>query len=259
MPLVDDWLATLETRHRADLTPAEFLKAVRALSARYVERRAGLADRSAVDSAGKRAAFAAYYAPLHFLTTRAVVRAVGAAVGPLDDLIDLGCGTGAASAAWALEFARPPVITGIDDGGWALSEASWTWRTLGLRGRTRRGDLVDATQRASRSRDSRPTALLFAWSVNELGPSERQRLLRVLSTPPAASRPLLVIEPLARAATPWWDAWTDALRPSGTRADEWQFDVALPPALARLDEAAGFRREHLGARTLWRSGVATIS
>ena len=84
--------------------PPKFLKAVRALSARYVERRAGLADRSPLDSAGKRAAFAAYYAPLHFLTTREVVRASGAAsADSIDRILDLGCGTGAASAAWALE------------------------------------------------------------------------------------------------------------------------------------------------------------
>ncbi|HKW00359.1 MAG TPA: class I SAM-dependent methyltransferase [Vicinamibacterales bacterium] len=256
MALVDDWIAALETRHRANLTSAEFLKAVRALSARYVERRAGLADRSPLDSAGKRAAFAAYYAPLHFLTTREAVRAVGAArEDAIDRVVDLGCGTGAASAAWALEFARPLDITGIDEAGWALTEAAWTWRTLGLRAKTRRGDLVDATGRACRARGADRAAFLFAWSVNELAPADRDELLDTLSTPPAASCTLLVIEPLARSAAPWWDAWVEALRPSGAIAGEWHFDVALPPALARIDEAAGFRRNHLGARTLWRPPV----
>jgi hypothetical protein len=253
---IDDWLAALETRHRANLTSAEFLKAVRALSARYVERRAGLADRSPLDSAGKRAAFAAYYAPLHFLTTREVVRAVGAAsADSIERLIDLGCGTGAASAAWALELSPHASITGIDESGWALTEAAWTWRTLGLRGATRRGDLVEAVDRACRARERDRTALLFAWSVNELDPPSRDRLLRILSTPPAVSCPLLVIEPLARSVTPWWDAWAEALGPSGARPDQWQFDVALPPALASIDEAAGFQRDYLGARTLWRPAV----
>ena len=66
---------------------------------------------------------------------------------------------------------------------------------------------------------------------------------------------MLVIEPLARSVTPWWDEWAEALGPSGARADEWQFDVALPPALASIDEAAGFQRDYLGARTLWRPAV----
>ena len=256
MSLVNGWIGALQTRHRANLTPAEFLKAVRALSARYVERRAGLAERSAVDSTGKRAAFAAYYAPLHFLTTREIVHAVGAAsAGPIDRLIDFGCGTGAASAAWALELARPPNIMGVDEGGWALGEAAWTWRALGLHGRTRRGDLVDAAERACRSTDPRPTAFLFAWSANELVDRERDRLLRVLSAAPASPRALLVVEPLARAAAPWWDEWADALRGSGARCNEWQFDVSLPPELARIGEAAGFRRAHLGARSLWRPAV----
>jgi hypothetical protein len=240
------------------LTAAEFLKAVRALSARYVERRAGLADRSAVDSAGKRAAFAAYYAPLHFLTTREVIRSLGAASdGPIDRLIDFGCGTGAASAAWALELARPAIITGVDERGWPLSEAAWTWRALGLSGRTRRGDLVDAADRICRTPTREPAGLLFAWSVNELGQRNRDRLLGVLTAAPSAAFAILIIEPLARAASPWWDEWAGALRSSGARSDEWRFDIPLPPALARVDEAAGFRRDHLGARSLWRPGTPT--
>ena len=59
-PRVDAWVEALQVRHRANLTTPEFLKAVRALSARYVERRAELPDRSPIDSAGKRSAFAAF-------------------------------------------------------------------------------------------------------------------------------------------------------------------------------------------------------
>ena len=61
------------------MTRSEFLKAIRALSARYVERRGALPDRSPLDSAGKRAAFAGFYAPLHFLTVRAVIGGAGRA------------------------------------------------------------------------------------------------------------------------------------------------------------------------------------
>src|SRR4051794_40832473 len=73
---IDRWCEALIARHTASLSRPEFLKAVRALSARYVEARGRLADRSPIDSAGKRAAFAAFYAPLHFVTMREVVRAL---------------------------------------------------------------------------------------------------------------------------------------------------------------------------------------
>jgi len=38
--------------------------------------------------------------------------------------------------------------------------------------------------------------------------------------------------------------------PAGAQAQDWKFVVELPPALAAIDEAAGFRREGLGARAI---------
>ena len=255
MPRVDEWLTALEGRYRADLTSAEFLKAVRALSARYVERRAVLGKRSAVDSLGKRAAFASYYAPLHFLTTREIVRALGAPARSIRRVIDFGCGTGVASAAWALECEPVPDIRGYDVGGWAVAEAAWTWRALGLQGRARYGDLLDETSRVCRQTRRGAIGFLFAWSINELDTSARDRLLRVLVGNRPQGSSLLVIEPLARSAAPWWNEWARALAGPGLRQDEWHFDAPLPPALARIDEAAGFQRDYLGARSLWRPAV----
>src|SRR5215210_1390656 len=63
-------------RHLANLTLAETARALRALSSCYVERRSKLAAGGALDTAGKRAAFALFYGPLHFLVTREVVRAL---------------------------------------------------------------------------------------------------------------------------------------------------------------------------------------
>jgi peptidoglycan/xylan/chitin deacetylase (PgdA/CDA1 family) len=236
------------------MSSVQFLKALRALSARYVERRAGLAERSALDSAGKRAAFAAYYAPLHFFTVRGIVQELSGRAGSGADplsigrLIDFGCGTGAASAAWALKCASPPSILGVDASGWAIGEAAWTWRTLGLDGRARRGDLVEAADRACRATGREPTGWLFAWSLNELATPARDRLLRLIADRRPASARLLVIEPIARGVTPWWDDWARAL---DATTGEWRLDLALPPELERIREAAGFRRESLTARTLW--------
>jgi len=63
----DRWLADLERRHLAELTFPEVSRALRALSATYVERRQKIAEGAALAGAGKRAAFAMFYGPLHFL------------------------------------------------------------------------------------------------------------------------------------------------------------------------------------------------
>jgi len=257
--LLNDWLVALERRHHASLTASEFLKAVRALSARYVEKRAALSGRSAIDSSGKRAAFAAFYAPLHFLTTQEILRAIAArgSFGTRADperIVDLGCGTGVASAAWSLQFGGRPVISGVDVHPWAIDESEWTWTQLRLRGRSRRGDLVEAAGRLASEHRRTPlsrTAVIAAWSVNEVADAARERLLPALLGLAHRGACVLIVEPLARAAVRWWDDWAASFREANGRSDEWRFDVELPERLAKLSEAAGFRRETLGARSLW--------
>ncbi len=259
-PVVDAWLTALIERHTSRLSRPEFLKAVRALSVRYVERRAELAARAPTDSPGKRAAFAGFFAPLHFITVRAAVDAVGAATTPLDRLVDLGCGTGVAGAAWALACRRPPHLLGVDRQRWAVQETQWNWRTLGLSGRAHVADLVTTAETMAADRRTRGyTGVVLAWSVNELDAARRQRLLaavRILASRPG---PILVIEPIARAATPWWADWEIAVTAAGGRAAEWRFDMALPGWLATLDEAAGFRRDGLAVRTLWFPGAPALN
>src|SRR5262249_50211572 len=134
----------LRKRHLERLSFQELRRALQALSSVYVERRSRLASRGALDSAGKRAAYALFYAPLHFLLVTEIVRALGQPVGCSPHaILDLGCGTGSSSAAWALGSGEgdPPRILGIDESGWALGEARWNWRRLGVKGRTVRADL----------------------------------------------------------------------------------------------------------------------
>ena len=234
------------------MTRSEFLKAIRALSSCYVERRGRLSEKSPMDSAGKRAAFAGFYAPLHFLTIRAIVAALGPAAVPAA-IVDLGCGTGVAGAAWALACARPPTITGIDVNQWALDEARDTWRSLGLTGRAQRGSLIAELERLTRSprgRNSDP-GIVLGWSLNELERSLRDRALTMVLDLAGRGAPVLMVEPVARRLVPWWDDFADRAVAAGARADEWRFTDPLPPALADLDRDAGFEREALTARGLF--------
>ena len=56
-------------------------------------------------------------------------------------IIDLGCGTGAAGAAWALA-AGGASVSGFDRSVWAIAEANWSYRQLAVRGRAMRQDLA---------------------------------------------------------------------------------------------------------------------
>jgi SAM-dependent methyltransferase len=244
------WVDALLARHTTSLSTHELLKSIRALSARYVEARKALPTKAAADTAGKRAAFAAFFAPLHFFTVRAIVDALAGATA-VETIVDLGCGTGAASAGWAIACGAR--VTGVDRHGWALDDARWTWRTLGIAGRTERGDLVVSAEALARRLDARTvggTAVLLAWAVNELAPPARARLLAAVETIASRGAMILVVEPIARRASPWWDEWRSALAPLGADDADWKVPAALPPSLAALDEAAGFRRDELTARTL---------
>lgn len=236
----------MQARHRAPFTTSEFLKAVRALSARYVERRSTLPDRSPLDSAAKRAAFAAFYGPLHFLTVAKIVEALDAAATHPRLISDLGCGTGVASAAWALACPTCPQISGVDMHRWALDEAAWTWRTLSLDGHVRRADLL-------RARFEQTPAIVAGWSVNEISHEARGQLLARLLDAASKGAALLVVEPIGNRSTPWWTEWSTAWATRGGRSDEWRFEEPLPSVLAELSEAAGFRRDALRAKSLWLS------
>ena len=249
---VDEWIAALIERHTASLTRPEFLKSIRALSARYVERRSTLDERSALDSAGKRAAFAAFYAPLHFLTVQRIAQELEVAgAGAIDTIDDLGCGTGVAGAALALACPQPPRLEGIDLHPWAVDEARWNWRTLELSGSARRGSLE---QRLSMRVASRAlpdtTAIVCGWSLNELTDSKRTLAIDALLGLASRGARVLIVEPVARKLVPWWDAFAERATSAGGRSDEWRFPPALPPVLADLDEAAGFDREALSARSV---------
>jgi hypothetical protein len=242
---MEAWYAALERRHLGTLTFQEVRRALQALSTIYVGRRDKLTRGDALDGAGKRAAFALFYAPLHYLTVRQVVRALSAATPPPGRIVDLGCGTGTAGTAWAMESGGRAPIAGIDTNGWAIGEAAWNARTLGLRATYRRGDLLAARLGAARE------AIVAAYVVNELTDAERATLLEGLVGAAAAGSRVLVIEPVAKApVASWWRHWEKAFAAAGGRSDLWRFPAVLPDRMKLLDKAAGLDHRELTARSL---------
>jgi len=248
------WLEALETRHLADLRIPEVTRALRALSSAYVERRVAGGDAATrrvgdtLDTAGKRAAFALFYGPLHFIAVAHLIDALSAADPPPRAVVDLGCGTGVGGAAWALAAGGTPLITGIDRHPWAVAEARWTYAQLGVRGRTRQGD-------AGRMPRLEPgDAVIAAYTLNELPDVSRERVVSDMLAAASAGARVLVIEPISRRVTPWWDDTVRRVIDTGGRADEWKFEADLPPLVERFDQAAGLNHRAIACRSFYCAG-----
>jgi predicted RNA methylase len=244
---LSNWIEALEQRHLKNLTFPEVRRGVQALSSLYIARRERIERNSALDGAGKRAAFAMYFGPLHFLLVREIVRALDARVPAGLNLTDLGCGTGVAGAAWAIGANPPFKIIGIDRDPWVLNECKWTYRQLGIQGVTRAADIGSVRIPAR-------TAVIAAFTINELASATRQRFRKEFLTTALEGAPVLVIEPIARRLTSWWDEWARGWKEAGGREDEWRFRVELPERLALMDKAAGLDHRELTGRSLWLPG-----
>jgi SAM-dependent methyltransferase len=248
--IFDRWLAAASTRYLADLTMPELTRALRALSSCYVERRAQLASGQALASAGKRAAFALFYAPLHFMTVDRIARELlRADDNPSEGsrasriTVDLGCGTGAAGAAWALATGAGRV-EGYDINPWAAREARWSYDAMGLHGSTHRVPIDQVRWQ------KRPTDMIAAFVLNELADETREAVRPALYQAARDGHRVLLVEPIAKGAARWWTDWHREALVEGGRADEWRFRVELPELLGRLDRAAGLDHRELTARSL---------
>jgi SAM-dependent methyltransferase len=238
------WLASLEAKHLRELTFREVSRSLRALSTTYVERRRKLTEGAALSGRGKRAAFALFYGPLHYLLVAHIVRALPAATDRVPALIDLGCGTGAAGAAWAAAVTPPPRVVGVDIHPWAVREAAETYRAFGLAASTEQRDIATVTFPKGRA------AILAAFALNELPDAAREPLLARLVERAARGDRVLVVEPLAGGVARWWNRWRDAIERAGGRADEWRVRVELPAIVAKLDRAAGLDHREITGRSL---------
>ena len=245
---LDTWLVAAERRYTADLRVQEITRALRALSSAYVERRERGGRQhvhGALDTAGKRAAFALYYAPLHFIAVTEVVHALQATTPVPDSIVDLGCGTSVGSAAWAIAIGSTAHITAIDRHPWAVSEARWTLAQLGLKGHVKQGD-IDRL-RPSRSIES----AIAAYTLNELSDDARRRVEDQLCERAQRGGRVLILEPLARGVVPWWSETAKRMTALGGRADEWKLTVDVPPVVRLLGTAAGLSFRELRFQTIY--------
>lgn len=239
---VDSFVQQLEERHLADLRFSEVTRALRALSSAYVERReSALADHKALNGAGKRAAFALYYGPLHFLLVQHIARELGLSFAS-GTVVDLGCGTGVAGAAIATSATPPLRVLGFDTHPWTLDEARFTYKAFGLHADARRAH-------AARTRFPSDTSVIVAaFVVNELNDRDRAALLDNIRQ---SKKPTLIIEPISQRISPWWDEWAAEFTRLGGRADLWKARIDVPPFVKRLAKASGLRPEMLTARSLF--------
>jgi hypothetical protein len=249
-PGFERWIADTEARHLRDMTPTEVGRALRALSSTYVERRARLSSRGAFDTAGKRAAYALYYAPRRYQTLTHILAALPAATGPLA-IVDVGCGTRPAPPGpymRAQERRSPP-----DSHPWAVEETRSTMQAFGLKGEAKRGAI--GGDRGIRpwadGRGAQARAIVLSYMVNELSDDDRADLLPALLAAASRGAHVLIVEPLSRKTSPWWSRWADAVVAAGGRADEWRVTLDLAPMTARLGHAAGLDAAGATARTLY--------
>jgi predicted RNA methylase len=237
------WMADLEARHFADLTFPEVSRALRALSSAYVERRKRLGEGIALSGAGKRAAFALFYAPLHFLLVRHIAEELTEGRAGIRSIVDLGCGTGVAGAAWGSSAGGAAGIVGIDRHPWAVEEARRTYRAFDLSATTRVEDLT-------KSRFPDRSCVIAAFAINELDETSREAVGERLLAHASRGGQVVIVEPLAGFVAPWWNAWRDAWKAHGGQAAEWRVRLELPPLVAKLDRAAGLSHRELTGRTL---------
>ena len=227
-----------------DASFREIRKGVQALSRQYLHREGGRCG--AITHRHRQAAFVTYYAPLHFLTVRGALDRITS--GSPARIIDLGCGSGAVSAAIGGSLPSPPRLLGIDPAEWALRAARDRWQACGLSGRTQRGSLPGAFPRV-RGGD----LLAAGWCLNELDDDARAAVLGRTRGALRRGAGLLIVETAGSRLVPWWGDWREALEPLGATDTRVGFELDRPEWIRRMDKAAGLDHRRLSARLLWRA------
>lgn len=246
------WVDGLCRRHTEALTFPEIRKGVVALSRIYVEERNRIGS-NVFAGAGKRAAFACFYSPLHYLLVHHIVTQLGACEPPPSLIVDLGCGLLPAGAAWARAAYGQPAIVGVDQAAWAVAEAKASLGTLNIRARILHKRIDEAPM------PGRGEALVAAFTINELSDDDeaQKKLLERLVSATRQGASVLIVEPIARRAATWWEEWSEVLATEGAeggRSDEWRFSVELPAFISKLDRASRLDHRELSGRSLFVRG-----
>jgi len=237
-PKFEQFVETVSKRYLKELQFAEIRRAVQALSQWYVQKRANLTPDKVFEGRGKRAAFSAYYAPLHYILVREIIENLQTPI--FKHLIELGCGTGLAGCAW-LRRTPKAVVTAYDIHAEAVKETNWTYSMLGVNGKA---VVRDARQVSFNNCD----AVLAAFYVNELSDTARSELLASLLK---SKTQILIVEPIAKSTTPWWNTWEAAFIKAGGRSDTWRFRPDLPEFLEKMDKAAKLDHQEVKGRSLY--------
>ena len=93
---------------------------------------------------------------------------------------------------------------------------------------------------------------VLGWCLNELREDDRDRLLaRLAEARVGVGARSLVLEPLAGAVTPWWDAARERLGGNRVWTAVVKRRMELPSRIAELDRAAGLDHRVIGVRTMF--------
>lgn len=246
------WFDALYARHTSELSFSEVRRALSALSDLYVHKRHKLKGGEVFDGRGKRAAFALYYAPLHFLLIAHITQSLGAKVS--GTLLDVGCGTGVGSLAWAEALPAPARLAGFDRNAWAVQEAGWNWRHMGHTGRAQRTDASAARIATLGPGD----AVIAAFVINELPEPVRTEMLAAFLSAHARGAKVLIVEPIAKTVAGFWPVWQAAFEKVGGQSATHKVGVRLPDSLRLLDKATGLRHDVLKGRSLYLPGAGRV-
>jgi len=238
------WINTIFDRWLSELTYKEIARGLKSLSDDYVKRRDRIRYK-ALAGRGKQAASVLYYGVRHFVIARETLVALGGDENVPELIVDLGCGTGVAGAAWFLHCRGQQKVVGVELNPHIIREAEYTYKCLNITGKVIRCHL-------SKYRWPKPPlCVIAAFTINELNDGDRELLWSNLERQVKASSRVLIIEPLATRITPWWQEWVERVKALGGRTGEWHFDVELPEPVYRLGKSAGLQPDELGARVLW--------
>jgi hypothetical protein len=97
-------------------------------------------------------------------------------------------------------------------------------------------------------------AVIAAYTLNELPDVSRERVVTDMLAAASAGARVLVIEPISRRVTPWWNDTVRRVIEAGGRADEWKFEADLPPLVERFDQAAGLNHRAIACRSFYCAG-----